>query len=150
MNAERRRAEKELQDILKITNPRTPDNKPEIVGELRDIIGRTNIMSSLSDWNDTVHILEHEKGPRPHFYLLTLDSEKRTLGIDPFAAEEAVTAQRAYDKAEKDTEHNPNVQLVLVSVDDVDALHKAYPNYYVDTKGFIAAVEREIGNGKSP
>lgn len=124
--------------------PGTPDNKKEIVRQLREIIGRTNIMSSLSDWNDTVHILEDKESPKAHFYLLTLDSEKRTLGIDPFTAEEAFTSQKAYDKAEKATELNPNVQVVLVSVDHVDALRKAYPNYYVDAKGFITAVEREL------
>jgi len=124
--------------------PGTPDNKTEIVRQLREIIGRTNIMSSLSDWNDTVHILEEKETPGARFYLLTLDSEKRTLRIDPFMAEEAVTSQKAYDKAEKDTEPNPNVQVVLVSVDDVDALRKAYPNYYVDTKSFMTAVEREM------
>ncbi len=52
----------------------------------------------------------------------------------------------AYDKAEKDTERDPNTQVVLVSVDHVDALRKAYPNYYVDTQGFISAVEKEMNN----
>ena len=127
--------------------PGTPENNLGIVQQLRDIIARTSIMSSLSDWNDTVHLLEVKETPGARFYLLVLDPEKRTLNIKPFKKEEAVRSQQAYDKAEKDAERDPNTQVVLVSVDDVDALRKAYPNYYVDTKEFIAAVEREMGAG---
>jgi putative GTP pyrophosphokinase len=104
-------------------------------------------MSSLSDWNDTVHLLEVQDTPEARFYLLILDSKERTLRVEPFGGEDSDRSQKAYDKAEKDTERNPNTQVVLVSVDHVDVLRKAYPNYYVDTKGFISAVEREM-NGK--
>ena len=30
-------------------------------------------------------------------------------------------------------------------VEDLDALRRAYPNYYVDTSGFMYAVQEEIG-----
>jgi hypothetical protein len=124
------------------TVPGTPNDRVEIIRQLRDVIERTNIMSSLSDWNDTVHLLERQLSPDGHFYLLILDPVKRTLDVRAFKRDEAVKSQREYDKAEKDAE-SANTQVVLVSVDDVDALRKAYPNYYVDTKGFITAVERE-------
>ena len=52
-----------------------------------------------------------------------------------------------YEQMEKETENDPNTQVVLVSVEDLASLRKAYPNYYVDTSGFIAAVEAEIGKG---
>jgi hypothetical protein len=126
--------------------PGTSMDPNEVVRELREIIGRTNIMSSLSGWNDIVHFLEFKDTPGASFYLLTLDSVKGTLTVVPFKGEEADQSQRAYDKAEKDTEGNPNTQVVLVSVDHVDALRKAYPNYYVDTKGFISAVEKAISS----
>jgi len=38
------------------------------------------------------------------------------------------------------------MQVVLVAVEDLDALRKAYPNYYADTKDFIRAVRREISS----
>jgi len=57
---------------------------------------------------------------------------------------QAVASQRAYDKAEKETETDPSVQAVLVSVEDLDSLRKAYPNYYVDTKGFMDFVDAEL------
>jgi putative GTP pyrophosphokinase len=103
-------------------------------------------MGNLSDWNDTVHIFEQQyvRDPESHFFILTLDSVGRSLNIKPFRKEEAVQSQKEYDKAERDAESRPGTQVVLVSVDDLDALPKAYPNYHVDTKAFIAAVEREL------
>jgi hypothetical protein len=73
--------------------------------------------------------------------LLTLNLAERKLNGRPFKANEAYASQQAYDKAEKDNESNPNAQVVLVSVEDVDSLRKAYPNYYVDTKGFMDEVD---------
>jgi len=126
--------------------PGTPANREEIVTQLREIIDRTDIMQSLRDWNDTVHLLEVQERPEAYFYVLILNLEKRTLTRQSFRRDEAVASQRAYDEAEKATETDPNVQVVLVSVEDLDSLRKAYPNYYVDTKDFISAVQREIGN----
>jgi ppGpp synthetase/RelA/SpoT-type nucleotidyltranferase len=124
--------------------PGTPATKREVAFELANIIHRTDIMGNLSNWNDTIHILEDKDQPQAHFYLLILDTEKRTLQVERFEKWRASEAQTAYDKAEKNSERSPNVQVVLVSVDDLDALRKAYPNYYVDTRGFITAVEREM------
>jgi ppGpp synthetase/RelA/SpoT-type nucleotidyltranferase len=124
--------------------PGTPQSEKDIALELADIIQRTDIMGNLSNWNDTIHILEGKDQPQAHFYLLTLDTEKRTLNVERFEKWRASEAQTAYDKAEKSSERSPTVQVVLVSVDDLDALRKAYPNYYVDTRGFMSAVEREL------
>lgn len=129
------------------TVPGTPSARKELVQELKRIINRTPIMTQLSDWNDTVHIFEqeYERDPEAHFFILTLDSAKRSLRIQPFRKDEAEESQRVYDQAERQAESIPDTQVVLVSVDHLDALPKAYPNYYVDTKAFIAAVERELG-----
>lgn len=41
-------------------------------------------------------------------------------------------------------ESRPEVQAVLVSVEDVTALREAFPNYYLDTSAFIQAVHVAI------
>jgi hypothetical protein len=105
-------------------------------------------MQSLIDWNEVVHILEVPEQPDAYFYLLTVDVGARSLHIDPFRKDQAVAAQKAYDAAEKRTEKDESIQVVLVSVEDIAALRKAYPSYYVDTKDFIAAVERELTRGR--
>lgn len=124
--------------------PGTPDTRDEIVAQLREIMLRTDIMQSLRDWNDTVHLLEVREAPEAYFHVLTLDLAKRTLNVRSFRRDEAMASQAAYDKAEKETEKDPNAQVVLVSVEDLDSLRKAYPNYYVDTKGFMDSVDAEM------
>jgi hypothetical protein len=66
------------------------------------------------------------------------------LSVKSFRQDEAFASQQAYDKAEKDVEADPNAQVVLVSVDDLNSLRKAYPNYYADTKDLMTAVDAEM------
>lgn len=128
--------------------PRTPGARVELIQELQAIIDRGDIMQNLTDWNEVVHMIEVPDRPHAYFYLLTLDVAKRNLKVSSFRREQAVAAQEAYDAAEKATEKESNIQVVLVSVEDVAALRKAYPSYYVDTKDFITAVERELKRKK--
>ncbi len=124
--------------------PGTPDSREDLIRELRETIQRENIMESLRGWNDTIHRIEDAKIPDAHAFLLVLDPTKHTLRVASFTKQSADLAQKAYERAEKDNESDPSVHVVLVAVEEIDALRKAYPNYYVDTRDFIAAVEREI------
>jgi len=76
--------------------------------------------------------------------LLILDTSKRNFKVTSFDQEETERAQQAYENAENETEAGPNVQVVLVSVENLDALRKAYLNYYIDTRDFIAEIRKEI------
>jgi Region found in RelA / SpoT proteins len=126
------------------TVPGIPKDRELLREELQKLINTSDIMQSLTDWNDVIHMLEVPEKPGAYFYVLTVDVTKRTLHVDPYRRDQAVAAQTAYDAAEKSTEKDENIQVVLVSVDDITALRKAYPSYYIDTKDFIAAVEREL------
>ncbi len=113
--------------------PGAPGPRAELVQELQAIIDRGDIMQNLSDWNEVVHMIEVPDNPHAYFYLLTVDVANRTLKVSSFRRGQAVAAQEAYDAAEKTTEKEANIQVVLVSVEDVAGLRKAYPSYYVDT-----------------
>lgn len=124
--------------------PGAPENRDDLIRELRETIKRENIMECLRGWNDTIHRIEDAQIADAHSFLLVLDPTKHTLRVASFTKQGADMAQNAYEKAEKDNEGDPSVQVVLVAVEEIDALRKAYPNYYVDTRDFIAAVGREI------
>ena len=79
-----------------------------------------------------------------HTYLLRLDPINRTLDVKKFSEDNLLQAQEEYIQAEKEAGNDPRVQIVLVSVDSLDALRSAYPNYYVDTEAFILAVNLAI------
>jgi ppGpp synthetase/RelA/SpoT-type nucleotidyltranferase len=124
--------------------PGTPSTRAELIDELQQVADRAGIMQNLADWNEVVHMIEAPDRPGAYFYLLTVDVARRTLRVSSYRKDQAVAAQRAYDAAEKETEKDENIQVVLVSVEDVAALRKAYPSYYVDTQDFITAVQREL------
>ncbi len=127
--------------------PCIPDNREGIISELRSLLENENILSILQGWNQTIHLLQ---GPRLHAesFLLVLDPIKRTLNITSFEDADLKIAQQEYDRAEKKTEGDPNIQIVLASVDKLEMLPRAYPNYYVDTIDFINEIEREVNQAK--
>jgi len=75
---------------------------------------------------------------------LELDSNSKRLTITPFMNGQLQNAADAYLQVEKATADNPEIQTVLVSVDSIEALRQAYPNYYLDTGEFVEAMKRII------
>ena len=124
--------------------PGTPSDRNVLLTELEEIVNRANIMPSLLGWNNAIHFLEDADIGSAHQFLLILDPNKGNLRVTPFSKESLAVAQREYERAEKETENDPAIQVVLVAVESVDSLRRAYPNYYVDTRDFIKAVQKEI------
>jgi hypothetical protein len=54
-----------------------------------------------------------------------------------------------YAEIEKRTNDGEPIEAVLVSAGPVDALRKAYPNYFLDTQAFVAQIYRVIKDAKS-
>jgi hypothetical protein len=74
-----------------------------------------------------------------------LDPINKTLTTTPFKNDELEKAYEMYLRIEKATEKRPEIQAVLVSVESVEALRAAYPNYYLDTGAFIDAMKQALG-----
>lgn len=124
--------------------PGTPENKVERTDELRMLASQEKVVECLQGWDRAMHHLEESGTENAYAFVLVLDPTAMKLKIASFDKEALTNAQEYYLRMEKETESDPRVQVVLVSVDSVDALRKAYPNYYVDSEAFIRAVEREI------
>jgi len=73
-----------------------------------------------------------------------LDSQKRQIMVQGFSKNLLAQAQQQYLEVEAANVDKPWMQTVLVSVDSVAALRRAYPNYYLDAVAFSQAVERAI------
>lgn len=130
------------------TVPGTPQDRNELVQELRALSGQEKIVGCLDGWGAGIKHLE-SASIDAHAFLLVLDPTKMELRVKSFKKDELLKAQEQYLIAEKDTRNDPRVQVVLVSVDSIDALRKAYPNYYVDTGVFIDAVAREYETSRA-
>jgi hypothetical protein len=79
-----------------------------------------------------------------HFYLLRLDPASTELVIKGFKAGQIAEADKQYAEAEKHVKSHPGTDAVLVAVDSVAALRRAYPNYFADTRVFVRLLEQAL------
>lgn len=77
-------------------------------------------------------------------FLVRFDAKKREVGIRGYPKNQLPQAMKDYFLAELDATNNPEMQVVSVSVDSVEKLRIAYPNYYADTDEFLKAMREFI------
>lgn len=129
----------------------TPADPEELHNELRDLAERLHVNDVMAGCGTGLKMVENfKKGEKIHSYLMVLDSQKRRTDVTGYAKEDLPQAQEDYLESEKQNNDKPWIQSVLVSVDSVAALKRAYPNFYLDSLAFSQAVDKAIGesNGK--
>lgn len=120
--------------------PGTPNDITELTRELRELSRNLKVATVLRGWGSAVQVTERVPGAAA--FLLVLDLKARRIRVRGFGKTELPKASDEYLAAEKEIAGNPDMQAVLVSVDSLLALRKAYPNYYLDTSNFIEALAR--------
>lgn len=81
-------------------------------------------------------------GAGGNFHLIVLDAVERTVSVSSFGRLRLEEANAAYAEAERKAAEHPDMQTVLVATSSIDALRKAFPNYFLDTKQFLSALSR--------
>lgn len=112
------------------------------VRELRSLSKKLDAETALLGWNTALKITETGSYAKAHVFLLVLDTKKLTVGVEGFGRKEVPRATEIYLNAEKENQRFSERQTVLVSVDSIDALRTAYPNYYMNTTEFLDAVRK--------
>jgi putative GTP pyrophosphokinase len=84
-----------------------------------------------------------EKG-RGAYHLVILDSQAKAVSIRPFSQDRLEEATREYTELEKRAQAGERIEAVLVSAGPIERLRRAYPNYFLDTQGFINQIQRVI------
>lgn len=77
-----------------------------------------------------------------NFHLIVLDSVERTVSVTSFGKRRLDAANAAYADAEKKASEHPDMQTVLVATSSIEALRRAFPNYFLDTKQFLIMLTR--------
>lgn len=124
--------------------PGCPREKGELLFEIRQLSRQLNVEDVLMGWGVAVHNIQAQPAKGAAAFLLELDTNKKTLRTTPFRDDELDRASDEYLKIERETEGRPEIQVVLVSVESLEALQVAYPNYYLDTGAFIGAMKHAI------
>ena len=115
----------------------TPSATEERRRAIRGIIEQHKIWEQFHAWSATLNTANHDAAA----YLLELNLHTLELSIKGFE-KAGRAAERAYLEREKETDSDPNYQIVLVSAGSLKNLKQAYPNYYLDTSNFKRVIDR--------
>jgi hypothetical protein len=119
--------------------PDTPTERRPLVAALRQSAQRLDVEKRLTSYGQALRVVGHPDAKTAHFFLLTLNPGDKSVNIDGFQANELADANEAYLNAERS-----GADAVLVSVESLALLRRAYPNYFLDTRVFLNALRRAI------
>lgn len=122
--------------------PDTPGDKKVLKKELREHVKLLDVEGKLHAFGTAVHATE--TAPRDsHYFLLKLDAATKQVAITGYAFGDRDRASSDYLETERGIQKS-GADAVLVSVESLDALRRAYPNYFLDTTFFVEAVREAI------
>jgi ppGpp synthetase/RelA/SpoT-type nucleotidyltranferase len=122
--------------------PDTPTNNAELRQELREYAEKLDVEQRLHAFGTAVHATE-TASKDAHYFLLRLDPSTKQLSIRGYLFAERDKASSDYLATERAIQQS-GADAVLVSVESLEALRRAYPNYFLDTDVFIELVKKAI------
>lgn len=125
--------------------PGTPSSEKELVRELKRLARRLNVASRLIAYGELLRPFEGSGLGKARYFLLVLDAGQQSVTIEGFGASEGQRAAARYLHEERRVAEQSGLDAVLVSVDSLADLRRAYPNYFLDTRLFLEAVNEVIG-----
>ena len=120
--------------------PRLPTDKNELVDELRHYATALDVVRQLQAYTVTLQAVGDAAGTGAHYFLLRLDPKIVQVTVWGYKAKDLETASDHYLAIEREISNQPGADAVLVSVESLTALRRAYPNYFFDTTVFIGAL----------
>ena len=120
--------------------PGTPSDHGELTRELRHYASKLDIISRLRAYRAVAKYINPRRADA-RYYLMRLDVERKQVKVWRFRTEDRDTASVQYLEAERELREVSNADVVLVSVESVSSLKRAYPNYFLDTSRFLKEVQ---------
>lgn len=120
--------------------PGVPPEK-ERNAELLQLAERLNVRELLRNYQGMLRALERSNTKDAKFFLLTLEPDENRIAAKGYLTRDSISANEQYTRIEQEMAKKPGAQAVLVKVDSVSALKRAYPNYFADTTKFIQALD---------
>ncbi|MFC5302447.1 RelA/SpoT domain-containing protein [Azospira restricta] len=127
--------------------PDTPARSSELFSELRHYADKLKVQDRLREYGKALRYLTDAQDGA-HYYLLQLDPKNGTLLVTGFKQNQVELAEKTYAQAEQLAKDKAETDAVLVSVESVTALSRAYPNYFADTRLFLVLLEQAL-SGRS-
>lgn len=131
--------------------PGTPDSYRDLVSEMRDYVRSLDLAKRLQAYGHAMKFLSNPQHDRSdnHYFLLEMNPAQRSVQVTTFKFAESTLANQKYLEIERKLKNVAGAEAVLVSVDSLEAVRKAYPNYFLDTEVFVRLI-RETTRTLSP
>ena len=124
--------------------PSTPIDSGELKKELQDYAHRLDVANRLQAYGEALNTVDDPHAEDADYYLLELDPAAMRVNVIGYKQSELRQASNDYLAIEKKIA-GTGTDAVLVSVESMASLRRAYPNYFLDTRRFIEAVHQAIG-----
>ncbi|MDO8793475.1 MAG: RelA/SpoT domain-containing protein [Vicinamibacterales bacterium] len=125
--------------------PGTPTKRSELIDELTALGKAIDVRRRLRTYGTALNVAQDAGGKEAHYFLLSLQPVEGKLAVRTFRRNELTQATDAYLTEEKVSAEMVGSEVVLVSVDSLESLRRAYPNYFLDTEVFFRALQRITG-----
>jgi hypothetical protein len=121
--------------------PDTPTNPDLLKTELRHLLKTLKVRKRLRGWTRALSVLPRKEMADASWIMLVLDVTADTIQSTGFTDAKKAVASVSEIETSPDASH---LDAVLVSVNSIQSLRTAYPNYYADTRAFIAALNKTL------
>ena len=125
--------------------PGTPIGKKELLVELQKYKSQVEMIKHIKQYGEVLQQAEGLKDA--HYFLIKLDTSQKVVTVKGFSAKDVKLASEEYMAIEKNINDQSTIDAVLVSAESLDALERAYPNYFLDMKIFLDVLDRSIKFG---
>ena len=115
--------------------PDTSNNPKELITEIKEIDHQFHILEKLSTMSVECNLSNNSKG----YYIMKLNIVTHQLQTTYFSTNQVQEAVQLYNHME--SLQIPTLNTVLVSASSFGTLTRAYPNYFLDTRQFIATLK---------
>ena len=133
--------------------PHTGGDTSSLYEELRCQAADLNVSYTLASFSSAVQTLPRmsvEQQSRSYYYLLRLNARTGELTVEGFPKNQSDAASTKYLEVEKEIRTTPGLDAVLVSVNSLSALERAYPNYFGDTRVFVELMSQALSGREEP
>jgi len=121
--------------------PEVPAEHGDLIKEVKNLSKELRVAEILTGWQDAIRRLPTKNVEGAQVFILSIDPTTKIAQAVGYREPE--DAEQAYLEMERDLEAK-GAQAVLVSVDRVNRLRTAYPNYFLDTRYFVSLLNQAL------
>lgn len=123
--------------------PNTPDDDRELKLELQAYAGKLDVARRLRAYGEALNTVDQLQVADADYYLLELDPVAMRVSVSGYKQGELGKASNDSLAVEKKS-RGTGTDAVVVSVESMASLRRAFPNYFLDTAKFVEAVNLAI------